>query len=247
MNQQSARHLNTMTTQMATPTNVYKVNNNSDLQQNVVNMTNYPVQLGSDDPEDRKFALQQKLVGANGVVDGIGIAQAGPDYFNYINRKMDMTSEVEYRNWLIKQANFDTPESTEYWYNMFPWIKELKESEIERVSNLQKQQAKINLVGPSSPEDWLLQYNLARGIVVIPEQPVHLLPKETSYNKNDYYTRGMFSPMVNFIPPFKNQAAVPSFKYDWKDPSTRTQNTLGNPGNLKIPPNITDYGRYRGE
>lgn len=241
MNQASARNFNRMTTAMATPTNVYKVNNLSDDERKVVNTSNYPVQLGSDDPEDRKFALQQKLVGAGGVVEGVGVAQAGSDYFNYVTRKEEMVEEVEYREWLMKQAVFDSPEKTKYWFDMFPWIKELKEQEINRVAQLQLQQARINLVGPQNPQDWALQWNIKRGIVEIPNQPVHMLPKSTDYDRNDFYTRGMFSPMTQYIPPFKNATEGPNFKYQYTDPEDTSKSAGGKM--LQVPNDIKLYGR----
>lgn len=243
----------------ATPTNIYKVNNLPNNEKRQVRPDNFPMQMGSSDLEDEKYALQQKILEGvdqadarnRGVIPGMGQVIVGPEYFDYTKRKMEMADEVAFRDWLVKQASFNTPEEAEYWSRMFPFIPEEKLREVSRVSELQKQQARINITGPQTPEDWRFIYNVNRGLIQIPTQPVHLLPRDdTTYGNQSYYERGMFSPMVRFLPPYDGEARqntpahLPNYKYNWGQPLQREQL----PGNRLVTPTLSaaQYGQPNG-
>ena len=207
----------------ATPTNIYKVNRNTGAQKDVVENVNFPVRMGTSDPDDYKYALQGKLVNADGKVPHVGQAIVGPEYFEYVERKMDVAQQVEFEDWLMKQVDWSSPEATEYWVRMFPWMLERRLDEVNRVADLQKVKAKINIAGPQTAEDWRFMWNEQRGLIRVPDKPVHLLPKDTTINNNDY-ARGMFSPMIKYIPPFNgagtgSAAHLPRGKISWEAPT----------------------------
>lgn len=223
----------------ATPNNVYKITNERET--NALTNVNFPVQLGSSDPEDVKYALRAQLVkGPQGMVDGVGQAIAGEEYFDYITRKQNDTEYVMFQDWLMKQADWSTPEATEYWVSRFPWMLEKRLGEVTRVSDLQNKMAKINIAGPQTEDDFRLLWNTERGLITIPEKAPHLLATDTYADKNNYYERGMFSPMVNYVPPFSPGAAPgdaghrPKSIVQWSNPST-PGGQLNNATALRIP------------
>lgn len=244
MTPQAAAQFSMANRASATPTNLFKPNNLPVNKQDQVRTENFPIPMGSEDPKDIDFALQRQLVGPDGVIPNVGMSIAGPEYFDYAKRKMQMVEEVQFKDWLIKQANFGTPEEAEYWSRTFPWIPALKLDNVSRVSELQKTQARINITGPQTPEDWRFIWDVARGLIYIPEQPVHLLPKDKK-DDGKSYQRGLFSPMVNYLPPFKagttygQPGYTPNFKYVWNNPTDRTAGFNNNP--LTVPKQTQSY------
>lgn len=217
------------TMQMANPVNIYKVTNAAGDAKNVVSTQNFPMQMGSTDPMDYNMALKANLIGdnVNGVIPGVGQAIAGPEDIAYVRRKQEMAQYVEFQDWLFRQADYSSPEKAEYWRKMFPEIIQKKVAEIERVANLQKNMALINLNGPQTREQWLTLWLQEKGLIKVSNQPVHLLPVDAT-NNTDNYTRGMFSPAVNLIPPTNALAArenpkhIPNLKFNWASPTTYT-------------------------
>lgn len=242
-----ARQFSAANANNATPTNIYKVNRNQGALRDVVENVNFPVRMGTSDPEDYKYALQKKLVNPQGIVEHVGQAIVGPEYFEYAERKMDVAQQVEYEDWLMKQVDWSTPEATEYWVRMFPWMLDRRLEEINRVSNLQNHKAKINVAGPQTAEDWRFMWNEQRGLIKVSDTPVHLLPKDTTINTNTY-SRGMFSPMINYIPPFNGQGTIgqpahnPSGKISWQSPTNwgNIERGFGSTG-IKPPTNLGGY------
>lgn len=239
-----ARQFAQRTEATATPTNVFNVSTEAD--KSVVKNVNFPVKMGTSDLEDKKYALMQKLVGANGVVAGVGQNIVGDEFFNYMDRKMDNAQDVAFKAFLMKQVDWSRPESQEYWVNMFPWMLEERLAEVNRVCDLQKQKAKIEVAGPSTPEDWEFIFNEQRGLIKVPDQPVHKLPEAHAgqgYTAGEDYSRGMFSPMVKYMPPYDKAARgtaayLPVNTITWDSPFG-----VGNPkgGSLGIPQGIAEY------
>ena len=244
-----ARQFAQRTEATATPTNIFNVSNEAN--RSVVKNVNFPVKMGTSDLEDKKFALMSKLTDKDGVVPGIGQNIVGEDFYNYMGRKMDNAQEVAKKAWLMKQVDWSRPESAEYWINMFPWMLEERLAEVNRVCDLQKQQARIEIAGPSTPEDWDFLYNKQRGLIVVPDTPVHKLPEAHNapgYTAGDEYSRGMFSPMVNYMPPYDGQdtlgkaAYMPVNTLTWDNPNgngTAPRNTA-----LGIPTDLPAYLKF---
>lgn len=241
-----ARQFAQRTEANATPTNIFTVNNEA--AKATVKNVNFPVKMGTSDLEDKKYALMQKLVGANGVVAGVGQNIVGDEFFNYMDRKMNNAQDVAFKAFLMKQVDWSRPESQEYWINMFPWMLEERLAEVNRVCDLQKQKAKIEVAGPSTPEDWEFIFNEQRGLIKVPDQPVHKLPEAYGaaggYTAGDLYSRGMFSPMVHYIPPYVDGSARNTAAYQpvntitWDDPFGNGRNEGGK---LGIPQGISGY------
>lgn len=225
----AARAFHQNTVASATPKNIYKINNLAD--KNTPVNVNFPVQLGSTDPEDVKYKLRAQMVGDNGVVPNVGQAMVGPEYFDYITRKQDAAEYTMFQDYLMKQADWSSPEATEYWVSKFPWMLEKRLSEVDRVIELQKIQAKINITGPQSEQDWMFLWNKQRGIITVPSTAVHNLSMDTDYTPNNY-TKGMFSPMVDYIPPFTSvgQKRQPNNKITWSNPMAHGPDLAANTG-----------------
>lgn len=175
-----------------TPRNIFRVGNPA--QENAM----FPVQLGSTDPQDERFAIQEVAVGSNpnGVIPGVGQAIAGEDYFNYITRKQDAMRYAEYQEWLMNQADFSTPEATQYWYMRFPWMETKRLEQVDRVADLQKTMAKIQISGPQTEADWMTLFSKEQGFIQVPETAPHLLNTDKGMVSTDY-RHGMFSPFAS--------------------------------------------------
>lgn len=227
-NEGTAKRFAAQTASHATPMNVYKVNNLDKNDRNKNINVNYPVQLGSTDPDDVKYALQGKMTNAQGVVPNIGQAIVGDEYFDYATRKMDDAQQTMFQDWLMRQADWRSPEATEWWVNKFPWMLNKRYEEIDRVQQLQGRMAKINVGGPQNEEDFHLLFDLSRGLITIPDKPAHQL-NEASYANDNTYERGMFSPMIYYLPPFDGNttdgkaAHQPNFAIDWTQPMNRAK------------------------
>lgn len=230
------------TEQTATPTNIYTVSNETD--KKVMKNVNFPVKMGTSDLDDRKYALMASMVDEKtGVVPGAGQHIIGDEYFDYVTRKMDVAQQVMFKDWLMKQVDWSRPESAEYWVNMFPWMLEERLQEVNRVCELQKKKAKIEIAGPSSVEDWEFIFNEQRGLITVPKVPVHLLPQaygqQKGYNEDENYKRGMFSPMTQYMPPFNGGTTMyePAYQpvntLNWSNPTGVGEGPKGTP--LKPP------------
>lgn len=232
----------------ATPTNFYKINNLSkeDQKTSLANV-NFPVQMGSSDPEDYRYALQSKLIkeNPNGVIPGVGQVIVGPEYMDYATRKMQVAEETKYKEWLMKQVDWNSPESTEYWVRMFPWMREERFKVVDMMAELQKREAKINIAGPQTEEDWFFLYNKARGLITVPDKPVHLLPQDTKIDYENQYERGMFSIASKLIPPYNNNTVgklghnPQDMKVPWANPSEQDKKV--NAPFMKLPGDLQSY------
>jgi hypothetical protein len=244
-NESTAARFHAATAAQATPQNVYKVNNLPTGRQKELKNVNFPVQLGSTDPEDERYALQGKMTNQRGVVPGVGQALVGPEYFDYVTRKMEDAEYTMFQDWMLRQADWSTPEATEYWVTKFPWMLEKRFEEQDRVGDLQKRIARINVAGPQTEDDWHLLWDLDRGVITVPDKPVHLLA-EASYTDKNTYQRGMFSPMIQFIPPFDKAgkgkpAHKPNGEVAWTSPADINSWGALPSTSLKAPLTTKDY------
>lgn len=199
---------------MASPQNIFKVSNTTDLNSN--ENANFPVSLGTTDPDDERYYLQRQLVGESGIVPKVGQAIVGPEYFDYIKRKEEVAQFAEYQGWLMKQADFTTPEKAQYWYTHHPWMLQKRIEQVDRVGDLQKQVGKIQVAGPQTEDDWKLLFAMHKNLVDVPSVAPHMLGMWAKPNNNNY-RHGMFSPLVTadgmFPPTAVNKGIV------WNNPT----------------------------
>lgn len=245
-----ANAFNAATSASVTPTNIFRINNLPAGEQTKDVNVNFPVQMGSSDPEDEKYYLQSKLIGNNGVIPGVGQVVVGDEYMNYAKRKMNVAEQFEYESWLMKQVDWSSPESQAYWVSMFPWMRDKRFEYIDQVAELQKKDAKIAIAGPQTEDDWRFIYNKMRGVIKIPEKPIHML--STAEVSNDY-KRGMFSPMINYIPPYNDAAkgnaafnpAKGEGKVTWSQPTNiSAASKFGGPAIENFPDQLPKYFNY---
>lgn len=183
-----ARQLHQQLGQMAQPTNVIKAQD-----QTGTNASLFPVQLGSADPMDEAMNIREQTINGSGVVPGMGMAVADQSVFDYIQRKKENMYEVQYQMWLANQADLSKPESQQWWFERFPWMRDRRLAEIDRDAELQKGLAKINVTGPQNDDDFKLLFAIQQGLVQIPEQPIHKLNQE-KWVRADFKS-GIFSPL----------------------------------------------------
>ena len=194
----------------------------------------FPVKLTETNSQDNKWFLRSQLVDpGTGMVPGVGQAVVPEEYFQYAEQKEDENFYGNFKAWIMENSDLSTPESADYWFKTFPFIKDLKFAEIEREAELQKSLAKIAAAGPESTEDWVLLYMLRQGMVTPRDVPLHKL--------NEYlpafYQKGLFS-LFNYVPvstapivPFTDPLGsttpygTPQFPY----PSTYYNSTPANP------------------
>src|SRR4051812_20080151 len=156
---------------MATPPNIYQTPG-----QNATPGDNswFPSRIGSTDPEDQKYMLRQQLV-QNGVVPGVGTPVIGDEFFNYAKRKQDQALDFDFVTWVQKQADLTKPESAAWWFEKFPWLRDLKLEEINREAEVQKRLATISITGPQSQEDFMVLFMKNQGLLTPANVPLYQL------------------------------------------------------------------------
>lgn len=179
---------------------------------------NFPVQIGSTDPDDYKYALQRQLVAGNaqGVIPGVGQAIAGPDFFKYAERKDAMQMLLNYKQYVYQQADLSTPEKAQWWFDQFPWMKDERLEQINKNSELQKKFAHIAVIGPQNEEDMILLYLREKGQIQVPNLGVHLLGVDDSVTTASGYQAGFFSPLSK--QPVPQGLPVGKSKIPWNNP-----------------------------
>lgn len=153
----------------------------------------FPVQLGSTDPADEKFALRRQILGKETVVPGIGQAIVGDDFWDYTKRRLDQDSLFQFKTWVLQQMDLKTPAEAAAWKAIVPWAIDDKIAYIDQVGQYQSRAAKIAINGPQNQDDLLFLWLMKRGDIVIPEQALHLLGTTTQGIADDYQA-GFFSP-----------------------------------------------------
>ena len=178
----------------ADPNNLYRVKDRGNF------ATNFPVQLGSSDPDDLQMDLRQQVIKENGQVDGFGTAVADDRVFSYLERKKEAQIEADYQAWLISQADFSDPARADFWNNVAPWITQLKIDEINKNAELQKRLAVLKVTGPRTEDDFKLLYMIKSKIIVPPAKPVHEMDSDTTRYTNAEnatdFVAGLFNPLT---------------------------------------------------
>lgn len=156
----------------------------------------FPVQLGTADPMDVQMGIRQQLVGKRGEVDGMGIAIADQPVFDYLERKKEDLFLAEFQAYVNAQANLGEPAEAAWWYERFPWLKEKRLQEIDRVSDLQKRLAQINVTGIQNEDDMRLLFGIEQGFIKVPTKPVQDLYEDTArFKQPKDFISGIFSPL----------------------------------------------------
>lgn len=203
---QRAAQLKDKFTGMTPATNVFRVatQGDKDANKNVA----FPVQLGSTDPEDDKWALRREIMApagigakvglgglgnANGVIEGVGQVVADGSFFDYAKRKKDQEVLYDFYRFMMSNAKLDTPEAAQWWFGKFPWMRDLRLREIDKQADLQKALARIQVTGPESEEDFMLLFLIKNNTIPLPDHPLTQLGSSdqgiaTSFQK------GFFSP-----------------------------------------------------
>lgn len=160
----------------------------------------FPVKLGQPDPEDRKFLLRSQLVNNQGMTDA-GLAVAGDDYFRYKERQADMELLQRYEAWAIGQSKLDTPESREWWYRVAPWIRDKQMQVVEEQAALQKQMARIKILGPQTDDDLKLIFAYKAGLLNVSDKPLYQLADSTEKTGGRVaeFTAGRLNPWSKFF------------------------------------------------
>lgn len=179
----------------------------------------YPVQLGSTDKDDVKFAIRQDLVGGDGIVPGVGLATAGDEFFGYAQRKQEQEMLFDFQKYLMANAQashgLDTPASAAWWFEKFPWMKEKRLELINQQAEAQKNLARINITGPQNEEDFMMLYLRQKGLLKVSDMPLHKLNEATDIVSSTF-KQGFFNPLSQ-----KKYQTMQTSRYpDWANPIT---------------------------
>lgn len=182
----------------------------------------FPVQLGSTDPEDQKWALREKVMSeaatANGVLQGVGQVIADDSFFDYAKRKKDQEVLYDFYRFVMSNANLATPEAAQWWFGKFPWMRDMRLAEIDKQAELQKMLARIQVTGPESEDDFMLLFLIRNKTIEVPTYPLHMMGSDRPVAET--FQKGFFSPFSK--PP-------------WTSTPTGFQNQGGPFGGYKVP------------
>jgi hypothetical protein len=176
----------------------------------------WPVELHSTDPQDKKFALREKIIGQaqqNNLVPqvpGQGVAVVSDDYWDYISRKEDQAFLADFKAFLYSSMKLDSPEAMAYWKSQVPEVFEDRMKLFDQQLELVKKQAKINMLGPQSLEDWYFIYLVKKGMIQLPSGRLEL----GESHPTDTFSRGLF----NLRRWWPSQIRNPTPLLDWNAP-----------------------------
>lgn len=221
------------------PPNVFKVQDQTGSVR-----SKFPAQLGSTDPRDEQYALRSQLVNREtGVVDGVGLATADEDYFNYAQSKREDAMMFEFYTYIMSQADLSKPESSAWWFDKFPWMKDLRIAEIDRQSAIQNKLAKIQITGPQSEDDFMVMYLKQNNLLGDADVPVNKLNQATAATSFKAGMYSIFSKPANLLlAPFDadgNANGKITSTVDWGNPlgpGTNARSALPGFGFDKNPP-----------
>jgi len=194
---------------LTTPANIYQVpGQNSAAGDN----SYFPASIGSTDPEDQKYMLRQQLV-SNGVVNNIGTPVIGDEFFNYAKRKQDQAMLYDFQTWVMKQADMTKPESAAWWFEKFPWMKDLRLDQINREAEVQKRLATISITGPQSQEDFMVLFMQKQGLLKPANVPLYMMGNAgaggIASTGEGAFARGVFNPLTPAYPQTMATSIVP--------------------------------------
>lgn len=128
----------------------------------------WPVQLVGPSIHDKKYQILRRHVNPRGVIEGVGVVTAGPEYLDYIDEKRKMMLKADFEAWVCKSIDLSTPEKRDYWYKTIPWLLERKSALLKATQDVIAKAAEINMVGPKSEDDYLFIYGVRNGLIKLP-------------------------------------------------------------------------------
>jgi hypothetical protein len=170
--------------------------------------------------------MQSQMV-KDGVVPNIGMPIVGPEFFDYAKRKQDQALNFEFVQWVQKQADLTRPESAAWWFERFPWMKELRLGEIEREAEVQKRLAKIQVTGPQDSDDFMILFMQKQGLLKPAGVPLYQLNQSKAIQQNGFVA-GIFNPLNTTYPQAMSGSIVP---FDAPVNGTWTGPNVNNPLN----------------
>lgn len=240
--------------QMTPAPNVFRFA--SDTQRGANENVAFPVQLGSTDKDDEKYHLRSQFVGAGGdpsVVPGVGMAVADEGFFDYANRKQQQMILYDFYKFMFAQADLTKPESANWWFSKFPWMRDLRVEQINKQADLQKTLARIQITGPETEDDFMLLFLIRNGTITPPTHALNQMGQETA-GIADTFKKGFFSRLVTgdfWNSPWPISPPTANLQVPWSNPTTTNF-----PGNYKavtmesafgLPPNAGAGRQTRNE
>lgn len=218
----------------------------------------FPIQLSTTDPEDQKWATMQKTIGTDGVggtrgvIPGVGQAIVPNEFWDYVARKENADLLAQFQQFVLQQVDLSKPESANWWFTRFPWIRDLRLREIDEQADLQKRFAQIQVTGPQNEEDFLLLWMRGQGLIKVASQPLDKLNLDTGIIAGSY-RKGFFSPLAQNIPATSPEM-LQGNKITWSNPLHRTNDTAfsyglepnaGGPGIAGLPGQGSTTAEFR--
>lgn len=186
----------------------------------------FPVQLGSTDKDDEKYHLRSQFVGSgagdSAVVPGVGMAVADEGFFDYANRKQQQMILYDFYKFMFAQADLTKPESANWWFSKFPWMRDLRVEQINKQADLQKTLARIQITGPETEDDFMLLFLIRNGTITPPTMALNQMGKETAGVATSYKD-GFFSRLVSgtfWNSPWPIAPPTVNLQVPWTNPTT---------------------------
>lgn len=195
---------------LTTPPNIFQVGDrNASTAAGASPSSMFPAAIGSTDPEDQRYMLQSQMV-SNGSVANIGTPIVGKEFFDYAKRKQDQALNFEFTQWVMGQADLSKPESAAWWFEKFPWMKDLRLGQIEREAEVQKRLAKISITGPQDSEDFMILFMKEQGLLKPANVPLYKLNDPANATiQTGGFVAGVFNPLNTTYPKSMAESLVP--------------------------------------
>lgn len=156
----------------------------------------FPIQLGSANARDGEMSVRQQAINKDGVVPGMGVAIADQSVFDYLEQKKEDVFLAQFQAYVNAQANLGNPAEAAWWIERFPWLKQKRLEEIDRVSDLQKRLAYMQVTGIQNEDDMKLMFAIQQNLIKVPTVALQNLNLDPRYAANTKgFMKGLFSPL----------------------------------------------------
>jgi len=110
------------------------------------------------DLQDTLTQQQVQQFQQDGTLPGVGQVQLGSDFFDYLEKKRQLSLYNEYKKFVYNQIDLSEPQKRDYWQKLFPEFVNDKMEAMEHISKMKERVNLINIRGIQNMNDMLVKW-----------------------------------------------------------------------------------------